>query len=89
MNAQSALEQVEKLLPDKTNWQVAAKLLSGIDSIALGKALDACVDPKSFKDQAMNNAAFIVYYEEGTGFARSRPRSPMHLCPCTYGKCVV
>ena len=54
LSAQSALARVEKLLPQRTDWPEAAKLLAAIDANTISKALDACVDPKSFKEQAMN-----------------------------------
>lgn len=77
LSAQAALERVEKLLPQRTDWPEAAKLLASIDATSMGKALDACVDPKSFKEQAMNNAAFIVYYEEARyKDTRLEPQTP-------------
>ena len=39
-------------------------MLNTLDDGALTKALEAAVDPKSLKDTAMDQAAFIVYYEE-------------------------
>ena len=77
LSAQAALERVEKLLPQRTDWPEATKLLASIDATSMGKALDACVDPKSFKEQAMNNAAFIVYYEEARyKDTRLEPQTP-------------
>ena len=58
------LKDTEKLLGDRASWPQAKSLLDAIDSGALEKALEECVNPKTLKEQAMNNAAFIVYYEE-------------------------
>ena len=58
------LEAAERLLPEKSRWAEAAELLKSLDAKALAKSLDACVEPKTLTEQAMNNAAFIVYYEE-------------------------
>lgn len=77
LEAQKTLEQVEQLLPNRASWPDAAKLLGNLEINALGKSLEVCVDPKSLKDQAMNNAAFIVYYEEARyKDTRLEPQTP-------------
>ena len=76
-SAQKSLLEAETLLPQRSRWRDAKSLLDGVDSVALEKALDACVDPKTLKEQAMNNAAFIVYYEERRyGDLRLEPQVP-------------
>ena len=44
--------------------QEAKSLLDGLGAKELSQSLEACVEPKSLKDRAMDQAAFIVYYEE-------------------------
>lgn len=71
------LAAAEALLPTPARWSEASKILDAIDLDAMAAALDSCVDPKSFKEQAMNNAAFIVYYEEARyGDLRLEPQTP-------------
>ena len=62
--AQQTLVRVDGLLPERGSWPEAQRLLNTLDDGALTKALEAAVDPKSLKDTAMDQAAFIVYYEE-------------------------
>ena len=77
LNAKRELEAATELLPDKSRWGEAFKILSALDSNALERALEICVDAKSLKDQAMNNAAFIVYYEERRyNDVRLEPKTP-------------
>ena len=63
-SSRQTIVEAEALLPNRADWPAATARLDAIDEKALERALDACVDPKTLKDQAMNNAAFIVYYEE-------------------------
>ena len=62
--AQQTLVRVDGLLPERGSWPEAQRLLNTLDDGVLTKALEAAVDPKSLKDTAMDQAAFIVYYEE-------------------------
>lgn len=76
-STQQALVASERLLSDRDRWSEAKAIIDGVDEGALQKALEACVDPKTFKEQAMNNAAFIVYYEERRyGDLRLEPQTP-------------
>ena len=76
-STQQALVAVEQLLSDRDRLAEAKAIIDGVDEAVLQKALEACVDPKAFKDQAMNNAAFIVYYEERRyGDLRLEPQTP-------------
>ena len=52
------------MLSDRKRWPQAKSLLDGVGEAALTKSLESCVEPKTLTEQAMNNAAFIVYYEE-------------------------
>ena len=71
------LAQSEKLLPTRDKWPEAQSLLNGVDDAALQKNLDACVESKTFKDVAMDQSAFIVYYEERRyGDTRLEPQTP-------------
>ena len=62
--AQQTLVRVDGLLTERGSWPEAQRLLNTLDDGVLTKALEAAVDPKSVKDIAMDQAAFIVYYEE-------------------------
>ena len=77
-SAQQTLSEVEQLvLGSPTGWAKAQSLLDTVDAVVLERSLDACVDPKTLKEQAMNNAAFIVYYEERRyGDLRLEPQTP-------------
>ena len=57
--------------------QEAKSLLDGLGAKELSQSLEACVEPKSLKDRAMDQAAFIVYYEEVRyGDTRLEPQVP-------------
>ena len=62
--AQQTLARVDGLLPEQGSWLEAQRLLSTLNDGVLTKALEASTDPVSVKDRAMDQAAFIVYYEE-------------------------
>ena len=62
--AQQILTDVERLLPERSSWVQAQSRLESLEDATLQRSLAACVDPKTLKETAMNNAAFIVYYEE-------------------------
>ena len=75
--AQSTLAKVDSLLTQKGSWPEAQRLLSSLDDGVLTKALEACADPASLKENLMNNAAFIVYYEERRyADTRLEPQTP-------------
>ena len=63
-SAQQTLGKVDGLLAARSSWPEAQRLLSTLDDGVLSKAFEACADPASAKDVLMQNAAFIVYYEE-------------------------
>lgn len=63
LRAQQQLESARLLLKDRNKWDEAATLLTAAES-GLEKALESMVEQPSLKEKAMNNAAFIVYYEE-------------------------
>ena len=72
-----AFSLAEKLLPTRDRWTEASALLQSVDDATLQKNLDACVDAKTFKDVAMDQAGFIVYYEERRyGDLRLEPQTP-------------
>jgi hypothetical protein len=77
LSARETLGAAEGLLSASGRWSEAKSRLDAIDDAALQSALDACVESKTFKEQAMNNAAFIVYYEERRyGDLRLEPQAP-------------
>ena len=64
VDAQNKLISAEEMLADRRRWREALSVLDGVDEAALLRALEGCVDPMTFTEKAMNNNAFIVYYEE-------------------------
>lgn len=74
---QQTLKAVDGMLLEPPRWNEAQKLLNGLDVTVITKALDACADPASMKENLMNSAAFIVYYEEARyGDLRLEPQAP-------------
>ena len=63
---QATLIKVDGMLGDASKWPQAAALLEApeLQEKALAKIFDAVIDPPTLKDRAMDQAAFIVYYEE-------------------------
>ena len=77
VDANNKLISAEKMLADRGRWPEALTVLNGVDEAALLRALEGCVDPKTLTEQAMNNAAFIVYYEERRySDVRLEPQTP-------------
>ena len=64
--AQSKLRLVDGLVADPARWPEVEAVLKAppLENSALSKAFEAVVDPPTAKDRLMDQAAFIVYYEE-------------------------
>ena len=65
LEALRTLERVDVLLAKPSSWSEAAELLEAPPlGTGLAAVLDACTEQPGLKDNLMNNAAFLVYYEE-------------------------
>jgi len=64
--AQAKLKLVNELVADPARWPEVEAMLKAppLENSALSKAFEAVVDPPTAKDRLMDQAAFIVYYEE-------------------------
>ncbi len=64
--AQTKLKLVDELIADPARWPEAESLLRAppLQDAVLSKAFESAVDPPTTKDRLMDQAAFIVYYEE-------------------------
>ena len=65
-SARLKLSRADELIPDQTRWTEVETLLTGpeFQNDVLMRAFDTVVDPPTVKDRMMDQAAFIVYYEE-------------------------
>ena len=72
------LDRVDGLIASPSGWAEASSLLDQeVLLTRLPTALDACTAQPTAKDKLMNNAAFIVYYEEARyGDNRLEPQEP-------------
>ena len=68
---------VDGLLADRATWKQAESQLEGLSEESLARAFDAAIEPPTAKDRLMDQAAFIVYYEERRyGDLRLEPQTP-------------
>ena len=60
------LGDVAQMLGDRERWPQAAKLLEApeLQPVSLNRLFDSCIERPTVKDRLMDQAAFIVYYEE-------------------------
>lgn len=64
--AQAQLVVIGRLLESESKWPEAARLLQAppLQESTLAQAFDAVIDKPTAKDRLMDQAAFVVYYEE-------------------------
>ena len=79
--AVQVLDRVDTLLALRPSWPEAAALLRSptLQESALSKSFDECTQPPTAKENLMDKAAFIVYYEE-------RRYNDLRLEPQTPGR---